>query len=252
VSNQWRDQQEQMESGLDLDRFHELGGRMTALIVDDDPDTVTLLKATLQREGINVISASDGSAALKKCVQTNPDAILLDLMMPIMDGWETLKRLRALTNTPVLVVSAINQESEVVRALQEGADDYIRKPFSAQELIARIEAATRRAGGREQLDVLIFPDSDITIHLKTHMVEIEGRQIRLTPNEFSVLSILARRSNEPVPYEELGNRVWEDYSPKIKKRLKWVIHSLRQKLVSERSKSDIIVNLAQFGYQFNP
>ncbi len=167
------------EEGLDLDRVRRLGDQQLALVVDDDPDTVQLLKLTLQRAGINVIGALDGHDALAKCAETSPNVILLDLMMPIMDGWQTMQQLSAITMAPVLVISAIINEDSVVHALAEGAEDYIRKPFSAKEVVARVQAALRRSQLSSPPKVLVLPGKGLWINLETRQVKLHDRFIKL-------------------------------------------------------------------------
>src|SRR3972149_5308981 len=132
--------------GLDLDTVQEQEGQRVVLVVEDDPDTLNLLKLTLRRAGMNVVGAMDGQQAIRKWMETNPNIVLLDLMMPEMDGWETLSQLRAVTDAPIIILSALTQKDNVVRGLRQGADDYVGKPFQSDEVIARVEAALRGSG----------------------------------------------------------------------------------------------------------
>lgn len=132
-----------INSGLDLDQVQELSDQRIALVVDDDADTVMLLKIVLKNGGFNVVGANDGDEALSKCEEAHPDVILLDLMMPKMDGWATMSQLKQLTEAPVIIISAVVEEDIVGRALESGAVDYVRKPFSAQEVVARARNALR-------------------------------------------------------------------------------------------------------------
>jgi two-component system KDP operon response regulator KdpE len=237
------------EEGLDLDRVRRLGDQQLALVVDDDPDTVQLLKLTLQRAGINVIGALDGHDALAKCAETSPNVILLDLMMPIMDGWQTMQQLSAITMAPVLVISAIINEDSVVRALAEGAEDYIRKPFSAKEVVARVQAALRRSQLSSPPKVLVLPGKGLWINLETRQVKLHDRFIKLSQQEYSVLAFLVQHSPDPVAYETIGEKIWGEYNPQAHKRLKWVIHQLRKKLKDDHSNPRFIMNYRNFGYQ---
>src|SRR3990172_3265941 len=132
-------------SGLDLDAVQALGDQRVVLVVEDDPDTLDLLKLTLRRAGMNVVGAMDGKQAIRKWMEVNPNIVLLDLMMPEMDGWETLSQLRAITDAPIIILSALSQKDVVVRGLRERADDYMPKPLSGDEVVARVEAAMRPA-----------------------------------------------------------------------------------------------------------
>ncbi|HJS29344.1 MAG TPA: response regulator transcription factor, partial [Anaerolineales bacterium] len=159
---------ERIESpqGLDYDQLSAFGNRDLALIIDDDIDTVSLLKLTLQREGINVIGALDGDEAIEKCSEAKPNVILLDLMMPVMDGWHTMERLRRISDAPVVIISAITSDEAVVRALNEGADDYIRKPFSAREVAARVRSALRKKSLPAETSQIYFPDQGLAVDLE--------------------------------------------------------------------------------------
>ncbi len=228
-----------------------MSDQQLALIVDDDADTVQLLKLTLQRAGINVIGALSGEEALAKCAESRPDIILLDLMMPVMDGWQTMKQLRHISHAPVVVISAIISDEAVVRALTEGAEDYVRKPFSAKELIARIQAALRRSPPEDSPKTLVLPGGGLILDLETRQVKRADQEINLTQQEYALLALLATHAPKPVAYQSLGEEIWGEYSPQVHKRLKWVIHQLRQKLEEGRSEPDLIVNYRNFGYQLH-
>ena len=239
-----------IDSGLDLDQVQELRDQHVAMIVDDDADTVTLLKIVLKNGGFNVVGANDGHEALSKCAESHPDVILLDLMMPKMDGWTTMSQLKHLTDAPVIIISAIIDDDAVVRALNSGAVDYVRKPFSAQEVVARARNALRDQTLAERRSVLVFPDWELIIDLEAHQVTQYDQNVRLSPLEFSVLKSLAVQSPKPVAYDALTEEVWGENTPQVKKRLKWVVYLLRQKLEADPSQPQLIVNHTNFGYQF--
>lgn len=234
--------------GLDVDRVRELSHHKLALIVDDDEDTVSLLKLTLRREGINVASATSGQEALKVAAETRPDIILLDIMMPGMDGWETLGQLQHFTNAPTIIISAILHEDAVVRAFDQGAVDYIKKPYSHKEIVARIQAILNRAAPPELHNVMVLPKTKIVIDFETHLVRVDDQPVKLSPQEFSVLEILAHNAEAPVPYEEIAGQVWGEYGPDIHNRLKWVVHTLRKKMAQHGAPEEIISNYQRFGY----
>ncbi len=235
--------------GLDLDAVQELESQRVVLVVEDDPDTLDLLKLTLRRAGMNVVGAMDGKQAIRKWMDTNPNIVVLDLMMPEMDGWETLSQLRAITDAPIIILSALSQKESVVRGLNEGADDYISKPFLGDEVVARIEAAMRRAGPREPISNLVFPDQGLSIDLKTHQVALREKLIDLTPREFAVLEVLAKQHPKPVSYKTLAKDVWGEDNDKIRERIKWIVYLLRQKIEKNPSKPELILNKTRFGYQ---
>lgn len=235
--------------GLDLDMVQQLGDQRVVLVVEDDPDTLNLLKLTLRRTGMNVVGATDGKQAIRKWMEVHPNIVLLDLMMPEMDGWETLSQLRAVTSAPIIILSALSQKDNIVRGLNEGADDYVTKPFQSSEVVARMEAALRRAGAAEQSSKLIFPEHELAIDLETRQVNLKGKNIELTPREFAVLAVLASRHPKPVHYETIAEEVWGKDSDKIRERIKWIVYLLRQKIEADPSKPTLIINKVRYGYQ---
>src|SRR3990172_12933482 len=150
-------------SGLDLDAVQEMGNQGVVRVVEDDPDTLDLLKLTLRRAGMNVVGAMDGKQAIRKWMESNPNIVLLDLLMPEMDGWETLSQLRAITDAPIIIISALTQKEHIVRGLKQGADDYVGKPFYGDEVVARIEAAMRRSGPKTPGAKLVFPENGLSM-----------------------------------------------------------------------------------------
>jgi len=235
--------------GLDLDTVQEQEGQRVVLVVEDDPDTLNLLKLTLRRAGMNVVGAMDGQQAIRKWMETNPNIVLLDLMMPEMDGWETLSQLRAVTDAPIIILSAVSQKEAVVRGLREGADDYMAKPFLGDEVVARVEAALRRAGPRDPVSKLTFPGVGLSIDLETRQVTFRGEIIDLTPREFAVLETLARHQPKPVSYEMIAQDVWAEDNEKIRERIKWIVYLLRQKIEQDPSQPVLILNKTRYGYQ---
>jgi DNA-binding response OmpR family regulator len=236
-------------AGLDLDAVQQLGNQRVVLVVEDDPDTLDLLKLTLRRAGMNVVGAMDGKQAIRKWMETNPNIVLLDLMMPEMDGWETLSQLRAITDAPIIILSALSQKEHVVRGLKQGADDYMAKPFMGDEVVARVEAALRRAGPKEPVSRLVFPENGLTMDLETHQAIYREKVIDLTPREFSVLGILAKQHPKPVSYETLAKEVWGEDNDKIRERIKWIVYLLRRKIETNPSSPELILNKTRYGYQ---
>lgn len=236
-------------TGLDLDAVHELGDQRVVLVVEDDPDTLSLLKITLRRAGMNVVGATDGKEAVRKWMETNPNIVLLDLMMPEMDGWETLSQLRAVTDAPIIILSAVSQKDSVVRGLREGADDYMPKPFIGEEVVARVQAALRRAGPTEPISKLTFPSLGLSIDLETRQLVFREQSLDLTPREFAVMAALAKHHPKPVSYEALAQDVWGEDNDKIRERIKWIVYLLRQKIEKDPSKPELILNKTRYGYQ---
>ncbi|HEY70669.1 MAG TPA: response regulator transcription factor [Anaerolineae bacterium] len=237
--------------GIDLDDLPFSAERGRVLIIDDDPDMVQLLKQTVRSAGMDVTGALNASDALTKCIRHPPDVLLLDLMMPEVDGWETLKSLRKYTNAPVVIVSAKASKDEIVEGLESGADDYITKPFYPPELISRVKAVMRRSGPLQQQTVLNFPDIELTLDMAARQAEIRGHAVDLSAKEFNVLTVLAQSAPKPVRYEIIAVEVWGSYQIKMRNRIKWLVHNLRRKLEDEAMEQEIIKNRVGFGYQLN-
>jgi DNA-binding response OmpR family regulator len=237
--------------GIDLDGLSSAEARRRVLIVDDDPDTIELLKLTVRSAGMDVTGALNAKEALAKCVRFPPDILLLDLMMPDMDGWSTLERLRKVTDAPVVVVSAKATKEEVVEGLDSGADDYITKPFYPPELVSRVKAVLRRSGAEHAKATLVFPEVDLAVDASTQQVEFNDRSVDLSAKEFAVFYALARRAPKPVRYETIAVEVWGEYAPKIQKRVKFAIHNIRRKLHGEDPEFGLIENKVGIGYQLN-
>jgi len=236
--------------GLDLDQLEERSEQELALIVDDDDTTVDMLKLILRRAEFNVVGAMGGREAVDKCAKLSPDVILLDIMMPEMDGWETYSNLRKMTDAPVVVVSAGTMDDWIVRAFDLGMEDYVTKPFSAKEVVARVKAAVRRKGPSKGGQVRVFPQVGLTINLETRQVTLGEERISLTPLEYAVFAALVEATPEPVSYEAIAERVWGEDSAKARKRLKWAVHSLRRKLEADTSRPEMIKTHTNYGYQF--
>ncbi|MBW8012115.1 MAG: response regulator transcription factor [Chloroflexi bacterium] len=235
--------------GLDFDQLDDKQERSLALIIDDDYTTINMLKLILQRAGINVIGAFSGKDALEKCADTSPDIILLDLMMPEMDGWEVYQHLRVMTNAPVIIISAVHLEDSVVKAFDLGVEDYITKPFAPKEVIARVQSVLRKVSEHEKITMRTFPHLNISVNMETRQVFLEKETVNLTQTEFAVFEKLVMETPNPVTYEAIGEHVWEEYSPEVRKRLKWAIHLLRRKLEKDPAKPELIVTHTKLGYQ---
>ncbi len=234
--------------GRDLDEVTATD-RQRVLVVEDEADTILLLKNILRLAGFDVLSANDGQEALRKYKDLNPDLVLLDLMMPEMDGWETLRYLREMSDVPVIIISAIGSKEDIVRALRTGVDDYLTKPFFNAEVVARIQAVMRRAGKTHPITRLVFPRIQLTIDLTAQEVTFHGVSIHLTPKEFAVLSVLARQAPSIVGYNKISTAVWGEDSDDARKRTKYLIYLLRRKFESISASSDFILNIDRLGYK---
>ncbi len=234
--------------GVDLDDVSTVD-RKRVLIVDDEPDTIFLLKSIVRNAGYDVLSALSGKDAIKKCKEMNPDLILLDLMMPEMDGWETLRYIREMADVPVIVLSAVGSKDDVVRALQVGVDDYLTKPFFNAEVVARIRAVLRRTAKPHEINRFVFPNIKLIIDLTSQEVTYQAKDVHLTPKEFSVLSALAMQAPSIVGYSKISEAVWGEDSDEAHKRTKYLIYLLRRKFDAISPDNNIILNIDRLGYK---
>lgn len=239
-----------MSTGVDLDEVYATE-RHSVLVIEDDPDTLLLLKHILRSGGFNVMGAFSGSEALKKIAEIKPDLIMLDLMMPDMDGWETYHYLRQMTDTPVMVISAIGDKEDIVRALRMGVDDYVTKPFYNAEVVARAQAVLRRYGKTQDVSRLVFPEVDLVIDFQTQKVTLKGQSVQLTNKEFAVLAVLARNAPEVVNYQTIAQQVWGIDTPDVRKRIKYLVYIIRRKFQSLDPERELIANVDRLGYRMN-
>jgi DNA-binding response OmpR family regulator len=235
-------------NGIDLDSLNQIE-RKTVMVVDDEPDTITLLKQVFINNGFNVSGALSGKDALKKLNDVNPSIIILDLLMPEMDGMETLQEIHKISNIPVIILSAVDRKEEIVQALHAGTDDYVTKPFNNDELVARVHSVLRRANKSVAVSTLNFSDVELMIDLNTYEVIFEGKKIQLTGKMFEVLAILAKSAPRVVNYQELAEIVWGENSTSVRNRLKYLVYLLRKEFLNIDPKFDIIQNIDRLGYK---
>jgi len=236
------------QPGVDLDNLIS-NNQKRVLVVDDEPDTIMLLKHLLIQHGFNVSGALSGMECLKKFEEISPDVILLDIMMPEMDGMETLRELRKISHVPVIIVSAMDQKSQIVSALESGVDDYITKPFNNAEVIARINAVLRRAAPTVEKDLVSFPKVGLEVNLTTYEVVYKNRHMELTGKMFEVFSLLAKNAPKVVTYEEISETVWGENSVPVRNRLKYLVYLLRQEFQNVDASLNLIENIDRLGYK---
>lgn len=234
-------------SGNDLDLGSQTKPRI--LIVDDDADTVGMMKLILRGSGFDVSGAHDHRSAVEKCAEVRPDIILLDLMMPEVDGYSTFTMLREVTAAPILFVSAAVRETHVVRSLELGAEDYITKPFHSGELVARVKRVLRKQAPARDQNGHIFPAISLEIDYEAREVSLRGRRIHLLPREFALLKILAERAPKNVPYEQITAQLWGEDTKKTRSHLKTIAFVLRRKLEEDPLRPVLLVNNRSVGYQ---
>jgi two-component system alkaline phosphatase synthesis response regulator PhoP len=225
--------------------------REKILIVEDEKDIVKMLEYNLKKEGFRTISAQDGEDALEYAVREHPDLIILDLMLPGMDGLEVCKELKKETKTasiPIIMLTAKAQESDKVVGLELGADDYVTKPFSPRELIARIKAVLRRAKEKDKLPEVLRL-GDLVIDLSKIAVSVKDKPIELTAKEFELLKTLIKAKGRVLSRDYLLDTIWGfDHAVEIQTRTVDVhIRTLRKKLKSEAKR---IVTVKNYGYRF--
>lgn len=235
-------------SGVDLDQI-QTTDRPRVLVIDDEPDTVVLLKHVFLREGFDVSGAFSGKEALSKLSEVNPSLIILDVMMPDMDGWQIFEELHKLTDIPVIIVSALGQTENIVKALQMGVDDYLTKPFNNAEVIARSHAVLRRSGMRKEVKRMVFPDVELVVDMETQEIFYKGKRIQLTGKMYEVLLLLAKGAPRVVTYNDLTMQIWGETSLPVRNRLKYLVYLLRQEMEKVDSEHPIIKNVDRLGYK---
>ena len=221
------------------------------LLVDDEAPFVRALGVSLTAMGYEVDAAPTGAAALAKAATTVPDIIVLDLGLPDMDGLDVLKGLRAWTTVPVIVLSARHRDDVKVAALDGGADDYVTKPFSMDELLARIRAALRRRPTTAG-DEPIVETEHFRIDLAAKEVTVAGEPVRLTPTEWNVLEVLVRNQGKLVSQLQLLKEVWGPQYEKETEYLRVYLAALRRKLEPAPSQPRYFLTEAGMGYRFRP
>jgi two-component system, OmpR family, response regulator VicR len=229
-------------------------GELTVLVVDDEPNIVEVVSAYLKRELYNVVTASDGEAALRMITDASPDLIVLDVMLPKVDGLEVLRRVRATSSVPVIMLTARGEETDKLVGLGIGADDYLTKPFSPRELIARIKAVLRRTATAAPPEpgadsVLRFPG--LKINPRTRVVETDSGTVDLTAKEFDLLHFLASHPSEVFTRTQLLDQVW-DYSYYGDTSTVTVhVRRLREKIEPDPMRPKFIKTVWGVGYKFD-
>jgi DNA-binding response OmpR family regulator len=217
------------------------------LLIDDDITLSHLLSQYLRESSFEVIEASNGPMGLRLAYGEKPDLVLLDIMLPGMDGWEVCARLRELADLPIIMLTAKTTEADKLRGFRLGVDDYVTKPFSFAELVARIQAVIGRAHN-EQKELGYIAYGEIVLDMKRYQASVSGRSLELTPTEFRLLEVLVRRKGKVTSDEDLMREVWGTYrsDPALVRRY---ILMLRKKLESDPSHPVWIRTARGFGYR---
>ncbi len=221
------------------------------LVIDDEEAVVSIIHDALTEEGMEVLGVTSAEQALRAFYQFRPDVVVLDIMMPVCDGWEICRRLRQVSTLPILMLTARTEGTDLVRGLNLGADDYVTKPFSLQVLRARIQALLRRAAP-EIASRHKFQSGDITVDMMAREAHIGGRLIPLTPKEFDLLACLVRNAGRTVPRQELLHQVWGPDFHCEAQYLSLYIWYLRNRIEENPRKPRRIVTWRGVGYRFVP
>ncbi len=227
-----------------------MGERPSVLVVEDDRVLRQAVVAAVEGAGLDVTAVRDGLAAAEELQRTTYDVVLLDLGLPFVDGWRILSSLEGRRVPSVIVISARGEERDKVRALDMGADDYLAKPFGADELIARVRAVLRRARPAEPEPSALVTCGDVVVDLGAHLVRRRGSEVRLSPTEFALLAELARNAGVVLDHRTLLQRVWgPTYSGELG-YLRAFAHRLRTKLEDDPQHPQVIVTVGRQGYRF--
>jgi two-component system KDP operon response regulator KdpE len=221
------------------------------LVVDDEPRMIQFIRMNLELEGYRVIQANTGLEALDKVRDELPDLVILDVMMPDLDGFETLRILRETSGVPVIMLTVKAEEDDIVRGLRLGADDYVTKPFSPRELSSRVEALLRRAELPAPIEkTAIEIDDRLTIDFARREVIVEGKRIQLRPTEYRLLYHLVNNAGWVMPHETLLQKVWGYEYRDETHYLRLYITYLRQKIEKDSSDPQYILTERGIGYRF--
>jgi len=236
---------------MDRRQQHVDPRNITVLVVDDEPRLLDAVRLNLEVEGYRVVTAANGFEALDRLKSDLPDLIALDVMMPEMDGFTTLEHIREVSNVPVIMLTVRQEESDRIRGLEIGADDYLTKPYSPRELLSRIKALLRRsfapAAARK---TRIVVDDDLTIDFGTHEVWVRGAKVTLRPTEYRLLYHLVTNAGRLMTHEALLAKVWGPEYRDESHYLRLYINYLRQKLERDPAHPAYILTERGVGYRF--
>jgi len=224
-------------------------GQASILLIDDDSTLLELLAGHLRIAGYSPLVAADGRSGLRLAAEASPDLVVLDVMMPGVDGWEVCQELRRVSSVPIIMLTAKGEEIDKLHGFHLGVDDYVTKPFSFAELAARVGAVLARGGASERATPHITR-GDLAIDLDQHKVTAQGSAVDLTPTEYRLLEILARTPGRTVPSEHLLRQVWgPEYAGEIS-HVKHFVWSLRKKIEADPGNPRHILTERGFGYRF--
>lgn len=224
------------------------------LMIEDDLECIKLVETILANKGYNTFSATTGREGLKMAYELHPDLIILDVMLPDMDGFEVCTRLRELSDVPILMLTARGAQSDLLRGFSAGVDDYVRKPFSREELVARLGALLRRrqmSNGNHNI-ITHYTDGVLDVNLIEQSVSLHGQNISLTPTEFRILAVLVSHPKQVISSRTLALEVWGNGYDPDPRSICVYIYNLRKKLGDVQMKHQYIRTQWGMGYWFNP
>ena len=220
------------------------------LLIDDDPDLLELLRFLFSQASYQVFTAGCGLEGLRQFYAHSPDLVILDVMMPDLDGWEVCRRIRQLSDVPLILLTALEQDTAVVGGLDCGADDYITKPFSPQILLARSRAARRKKVSSLSSEALSYNDGRLIINLAEHQVLMKGRRVKLSQTEYQLLSFLVRHAGQVLTIKQLLRHVWGQSRGHNAEYVHAYIHHLRQKIEPDVHQPTYVLTEHGVGYMF--
>jgi len=220
------------------------------LVVDDEPRIVRMVRMNLEAEGARVIEAHNGADALKQVRQALPNAVILDVMMPELDGWETLQMIRETSDVPVIMLTVRADEDDRVRGLELGADDYLGKPFSPRELVSRLKAVLRRTERASEREEMLKIDDDLTIDFRNFQVIVKGNPVRLRPTEWRLLYHLVHHAGWVLTHDDILAKVWGPEYKGADEYVRLYITYLRQKIEPDPANPKYILTERGIGYKF--
>lgn len=225
----------------------------TILVIDDHEPMLELIDKLLESEGYSILTAQSGGEGLDLFHQTGPDLVILDVMMPDIDGWEVCRRMRKTSAVPIIFLTALGAENDIVTGLMSGADDYLTKPFRKEELRARVAATLRRARmPHEQSDILRFANGDLIVNQTEQKVFAYGQEVLLSPIEYNILVFLAERAGRIISTQVLSDTIWGRGTSAGSQGVKWYVWSLRRKIEVDPQEPRFILTERGKGYRFSP
>ena len=227
-----------------------MSNRQRILVIEDEPGIRLAIKDELEFEGFDVLIADDGPSGLAAIVNAHPDLVVLDIMLPGRNGFQICEDVRAQgIRTPIIVITARNQESDKVRGLELGADDYVTKPLSLAELLARIRAVLRRTGRGDDRDIVEVPP--IRIDFRRHLAFKNGVELQLTDTEFQILAVLLRRAGEVITRDEFLKQIWGEEVYVTHRTVDTHVAALRKKIEDDLDRPSYILSVRNVGYRFH-